>query len=245
LQRKYSKLRALGCRELIAIDTEYVSRPGEHVVPVCVCAKSLFTSKTWRIWHRTVSSSPFNTNPEIVYIAYSATAEWSYFLSCGWDLPRSIIDLNPERSLEINGRKEPDGTRPSRKLLGAMEAHGIRTRDEVSKDLNIQLILRGAPYTAQERERILDYCIDDGRDTPRMVRLIIGNPLIMQEMAKRVPDVGSYAPVTVLVDERPDGVHISYDRMASLLAPYRNPEALVVARDLDKKVEALLYEAAG
>ena len=84
-----------------------------------------------------------------------------------------------------------------------------------------------------------------GRDTPRMLRLIIGNPLIMQEMAKRVPDAGSYAPVTALVDERPDGVHVSYDRMSSLLAPYRNSEALAVARDLDEKVEALLYEAAG
>jgi len=84
-----------------------------------------------------------------------------------------------------------------------------------------------------------------GRDAPRMVRLIIGNPLIMQEMAKRVPDAGSYAPVTVLVDERPDGVHISYDRMASLLAPYRNSEALAVARDLDEKVEGFLYQAAG
>jgi DNA polymerase I len=168
LQHNYSKLRALRCRELIAIDTEYVAHPGEHVIPVCVCAKSLFTGKTWRIWHSTGSRSPFKTNPETIYIAYSATAEWSYFLSCGWDLPRSIIDLYPERSLEINGRKEHDGTRPSRKLLGAMEAHGIRTRDDVSKDLNIQLILRGAPYTAQERERILDYCIDDVEDTIRL-----------------------------------------------------------------------------
>ena len=86
---------------------------------------------------------------------------------------------------------------------------------------------------------------ETGRDVPRIVRLIMGNPLIMKEMAKRVPDAGSYAPVTVLVDERPDGVHISYDKMASLLAPYRNSEALAVARDLDEKVEALLYEAAG
>jgi uncharacterized protein (DUF302 family) len=84
-----------------------------------------------------------------------------------------------------------------------------------------------------------------GGDKPRMVRLIIGNPLIMQQMARHVPDAGSYAPVTVLVDERSDGVHISYDRMASLLAPYRNSDALAVARDLDKKVETLLSEAAG
>src|SRR5579862_5891924 len=41
-----------------------------------------------------------------------------------------------------------------------------------------------------------------GRDTPRMIRFVIGNPLIMKEMARHVPDAGSYAPVTVLVDER-------------------------------------------
>jgi uncharacterized protein (DUF302 family) len=83
-----------------------------------------------------------------------------------------------------------------------------------------------------------------GRDTPRIIRFIIGNPLIMKEMAKHVPEAGSYAPVTVLVDERSDGVHLSYDRMASFLAPYGNSDALAVARNLDKKVEALLLEAA-
>src|SRR6201993_850897 len=86
---------------------------------------------------------------------------------------------------------------------------------------------------------------ETGRDIPRIIRLVIGNPLIMKEMARHVPDAGSYAPVTVLVDERSDGVHISYDRMVSLLAPYRDSDALAVARDLDKKVEALLSEAAG
>jgi uncharacterized protein (DUF302 family) len=83
------------------------------------------------------------------------------------------------------------------------------------------------------------------QDTPRIIRLLIGNPLIMKEMAKHVPDAGSYAPVTVLVDERADGVHLSYDRMASLLAPYGNRDALDVARDLDSKVEDLLRNAAG
>jgi hypothetical protein len=64
-------------------------------------------------------------------------------------------------------------------------------------------------------------------------------------MVKHVPEAGSYAPVTVLLDERPDGVHLSYDRMASLLAPYGNPEALAVARDLDAKIEDLIRESAG
>jgi uncharacterized protein (DUF302 family) len=83
-----------------------------------------------------------------------------------------------------------------------------------------------------------------GSQGPRMLRLVVGNPLIMKEMAKHVPDAGSYAPVTVLVDERTDGVHLSYDRMASLLAPYENPNALEVARKLDMKIEDLLRTAA-
>jgi uncharacterized protein (DUF302 family) len=81
-------------------------------------------------------------------------------------------------------------------------------------------------------------------DYPKVFRLVIGNPLIMKEMVKHVPDAGSYAPVTILIDERPDGVHISYDRMASFLAPYENAAALKVAKDLDAKVEALLASAA-
>jgi uncharacterized protein (DUF302 family) len=82
------------------------------------------------------------------------------------------------------------------------------------------------------------------QQTSKMIRLVVGNPLIMKEMAKRVPDAGSYAPVTILVDERADGVHISYDRMASLLAPYGNEDALSVARDLDAEVEDVLRQAA-
>jgi uncharacterized protein (DUF302 family) len=86
---------------------------------------------------------------------------------------------------------------------------------------------------------------ESGLEGPKIVRLVIGNPLVMKEMAKHVPETGSYAPVSVLIDERPDGVHLSYDTMASLLAPYGNAEALEVARELDSKVEKLLTEAAG
>jgi Domain of unknown function DUF302. len=79
---------------------------------------------------------------------------------------------------------------------------------------------------------------------PKIFRLVIGNPLIMREMVKHVPDAGSYAPVTILIDERPDGVHLSYDKMASFLAPYDNAAALKVARELDAKIEALLTSGA-
>jgi uncharacterized protein (DUF302 family) len=85
---------------------------------------------------------------------------------------------------------------------------------------------------------------ESGLNKPKIVRLVIGNPLVMKEMVKYVPDAGSYAPTTVLIDERDDGVHLSYDKMASFLAPYGNAKASAVARDLDAKVEKLLRESA-
>ena len=66
---------------------------------------------------------------------------------------------------------------------------------------------------------------ETGLDTPKIVRLLIGNPLIMKEMAKYVPDAGSYAPVTILVDERPDGIHLTYDKMVELSCPLRKPRS--------------------
>ena len=78
---------------------------------------------------------------------------------------------------------------------------------------------------------------------PKSIRLIMGNPLIMESMARLVPDAASYAPVTVLIDRRPDGVHLSYDEMASLLAPYGNAEAVEIAGDLDIKVRRMLQDA--
>jgi hypothetical protein len=36
---------------------------------------------------------------------------------------------------------------------------------------------------------------ETGLDRPKIVRLLIGSPLIMKDMVKHVPDAGSYAPV--------------------------------------------------
>lgn len=86
---------------------------------------------------------------------------------------------------------------------------------------------------------------ETGSRTPNSMRLVVGNPLIMKEMVKRVPDAGSYAPVTLLIDERADGVHLSYDMRESYLMPYGSAEALAVARNLDAKITGMLRESAG
>lgn len=83
-----------------------------------------------------------------------------------------------------------------------------------------------------------------GAPAPRILRLMVGNPLIMREMVESIPDAAAYAPVTLLIDERADGVHLSYDLMASLIAPYGGGKALAVAEALDSKVTHLLEKSA-
>lgn len=85
---------------------------------------------------------------------------------------------------------------------------------------------------------------ETGGSGPNIIRFLIGNPLIMKEMAKHVDDAAAYAPITLLVTERSDGVHLSYDKVASALAPYGSADAMAVARDLDAKIERLMLSAA-
>jgi len=85
---------------------------------------------------------------------------------------------------------------------------------------------------------------EQGAQAPKIVRLLVGNPLIMKQMVNFIPDAGSYAPVTILIDQRPDGVHVSYDRMSSFLAAYGSERASEVARVLDIKIETLIKSAA-
>lgn len=125
------------------------------------------------------------------------------------------------------------------KFLSAMGA--ARTAGDLLKI--VQATLGSAAFIEFVRFDMGAVLSKEGR-TVKSMRFVIGNPLIMKAMASRVPDAASYAPVTVLIDEREDGTHLSYDLMADLLLPYENAEASRAARELDEKVEKLMDDAA-
>jgi hypothetical protein len=56
----------------------------------------------------------------------------------------------------------------------------------------------------------------------------------------RIAAVGIFAVVYMLAQQE---LQHRLAALASLLAPYGNPEALEIARDLDRKVKGLLQEA--
>ena len=83
----------------------------------------------------------------------------------------------------------------------------------------------------------------DGR---RLVRLIAGNPVTMGEMTRHVADAGSYAPVTILIQQMPDGgTRVAYDAVASAIALYHDAAASEVAQQLDTEVLGLLRQVTG
>ncbi len=43
---------------LVVCDTEYQTRPGDLVLPVCLVAKELRSGQTWRLWMGEFGSSP-------------------------------------------------------------------------------------------------------------------------------------------------------------------------------------------
>jgi hypothetical protein len=80
----------------------------------------------------------------------------------------------------------------------------------------------------------------------RLVRLIAGNPVTMGEMTRHVPDSGSYAPITILLEEMRDGeTRVAYDTVASAIAAYRDAAASRVAEQLDTEVLTLLRKVTG
>ncbi len=80
----------------------------------------------------------------------------------------------------------------------------------------------------------------------RLVRLIAGNPVTMGQMTRHLPAAGSYAPVTILIQELPGGgTQVAYDTVASAIAPYGDAAASQVVQRLDTEVLSLLHQATG
>ena len=79
----------------------------------------------------------------------------------------------------------------------------------------------------------------------RLVRWILGNPLIAITMIRRDYSAGLFVPVELLLAESDDGAgcSVTYVLPSSLIAIGGDPELLAAAQALDAKVEALVAAA--
>lgn len=155
--------------ELWIVDTEF--RPprypveGDPVQPVAWCGLELLSGREMRLWLADGEIPPAPPHgPEALIVAYAAAAEAGCYASCGWPKPRYVLDLMPETDLETNG---PD--RPMAGLLASLRKRGLSSMTSAKKHDMRETILRGPPYSEEEREQILHYCLEDVRATAQLL----------------------------------------------------------------------------
>ena len=159
-------------RAIVAVDFkfEFGGHNGERPRPVCMVAKELKTGQCWRLWRGEFDSAPpFPTGPDVLFVAFYASAELGCFRSLGWPTPARILDLFTEFRDRTNGLQTPAGSG----LIGALVYFGLDTIGATDKREMQTLVLNGGPWSVDEREKILNYCESDvlalGRLLPAML----------------------------------------------------------------------------
>lgn len=138
------------------VDLEFRALAGERPEPICLVAKNVITDEEIRLWEGQLHSLPrdFFSAPDILVVAYFASAEVSCFLALNFTMPHNLLDLYVEFRNRCNGRHLPCGAG----LIGSAVALGLDSMGADEKSSMRSLALREGPYTAQERDALLDYC---------------------------------------------------------------------------------------
>jgi hypothetical protein len=145
-----------------------------HVI--CFCAKELRSGQEYRIWMDEFGSRPpWPCGRDALFVFYNATAEVRSCMSLGWRPPSSILDLF------IEYRQWRNGTFVSRpkehaRLIDALrycKAHRNNPPvlnpypypniDKEQKEDWQARALAGPPFSEDDKQRLLEYCMDDVR----------------------------------------------------------------------------------
>jgi hypothetical protein len=152
--------------EVWAFDFEFVPHPGDHPDVVCLAAHELGSGRTISLWRDQLGPTPpYRIDDRVLFVSFVANAELTCHLSLGWLLPAKVIDLNPEFRRVVNGNSTPEG----KGLLGALAFYGFDTIGVKRKDAMRDRIMRGWPFSVEERELILRYCAGDVNDLTRLL----------------------------------------------------------------------------
>jgi hypothetical protein len=156
-------------REVWSLDTEFRPADGERVVPVCLCGTEVRSGRTIKVWQdelRTMERCPVGNGDDELVLAYAAQAELGCYSVLGWPYPPHLIDLFAEFRVFSNGLSEQSSE------LTALRRFNIPCMSDEHKEEMIALIIGQESYNAEEREKILDYCLEDTRNLWALLRAL-------------------------------------------------------------------------
>ena len=159
-----------GFREIVAADFEFAVSPGERPDPVCLVAREIHSGRRFRLWQDELGRvPPYATGPDVLFVAYYASAELGCYRVLGWPMPERILDLFVEFRARTNGLSTAAGN----SLLGALTHFGLDSIGSIEKEDMRALVLRGGPWSGAEREAILDYCESDVSALARLLPVML------------------------------------------------------------------------
>ncbi len=189
-------------------DFEFVARPGERPEVVCLVAHELRSGRTLGLWRDELGPEPpYRTDSNVLFVSFVANAECACHLALGWPMPKRVLDLNPAFRNWINGCQTPEG----KGLIGALRYYGLDAMTAKQKDAMLERVMAGPPFTASERQRILDYCAGDTEALRRLLPKILADPEFDFGVALYH---GEFAAVSALMEHR--GVPIDMEVFSQL-----------------------------
>jgi DNA polymerase-1 len=163
----------LPSRKIWLRDFEFISRPGERPDVVCLAAHELRSGQTLRLWRDELGPEPpFPIDDGALFVSFVANAECACHLALGWPLPAHELDLSPAFRNLTSGRLTPEG----KGLIGALRYFGLDAIGAKQKDAMRERIIKGWPFTPEERQKILAYCYSDTEALLRLLPKILADP---------------------------------------------------------------------
>jgi DNA polymerase I len=154
---------------VILEDFEFISAPGERPDVVCGAFLDLRTGQTTLLWRDQLdklNGLPYDDGPKTLVVSFVYNAEGACHLSLGQPLPKNVLDLSPEFKCHVNGKGIP---RKNQGLIGALQYFGLSTITPKQKDALRERIMKGWPFSSEEKFRIGHYCMGDVQDLSKLL----------------------------------------------------------------------------
>jgi hypothetical protein len=168
-------------RSTVICDFEYEIKDGGLPVVLCMVAyvldEYLRHTRTIRLWRGEFGSKPpFDTGEDTLFVAYSAWAELTCFMTLGWEFPKHVFDLHTAYLAASNVLlpHNPDEKRvkQSKRLPDACCAYGITGWELIDKGTMAKDIGEGR-WQLYGQPAVFDYCEEDVRKSTELLRCML------------------------------------------------------------------------
>lgn len=163
---------------VIVCDFEYEVADGELPNVLCMVAyvldQNLQHVRTIKLWRGEFGRKPpFDIGDDTLFVAYSAWAEMTAFMTLGWKFPKHIFDQHTAylaaSNLLLPYTPNEKRSKPRKRLSDACRAYGIPGWENIDKEAIAKAIGEGR-WREYGRDRCLNYCEEDTKVETELLR---------------------------------------------------------------------------